>query len=454
MPSSPVSSPQSWSCLAVFNPTLSGGDERRAMDTVLYFYPEDTPDNLKMNHVGLCCAVAGLCETFAETPLETIRTDQGVTALVQPSPDEQVWIAGTVPALYGGHNPIALEIAADHAAAMLRAVLREAYFAFAFRFGSDSFSSRPVVTDFFDRFCRSALPLHAGTNDATALLKSRQPDAIQWLLGMATSHATLTPIEYHVVRSIVASFAARCTSYVLLSEGAVVVSTAGRDVTHACSLLLHVFGNELPSFAAFPADGPGPHWCHVVHCGSSHSFFALCSSSMEDDVARCSAELFMLCDQFKASRIGSPTTLSILSARPRRPQALVSLNFGSRTAFAVEGVKPAMLAALCAPVRALHEQHVPPMEVDTSGGVMMLRRAPMTQAVSRPRSVALDWLDRNNTDLCYLVARDTWIVVRHANRRTIGMLFTDAVSWADIADAVETTTALFFSNSIPFGDAG
>jgi hypothetical protein len=453
-PSSPTNN-SGWSSLAIFDPDRSDGDERRAMETIVYFYPESTPDNLQMNHAGLCLAVAGLSETFSQAPLEMVQTDLGVTALVQPDQGEQLWIACTVPSLYAGPNDAAQDAAADNTAAVLRAMLREAYRAFTFRFGSDAMTnSPPVVRDFFDRFSRTARPLQRNrmADAAAAFVKSDRADAFNWLLGLATCHATLPLGDYHRIRSIVGHFAPRCASYVLFSDGAVIASTAGRDVTHAASLLLSLYGCELPSFAAFPADEPGPHWCHVVHCGKQHSFFAICSESMEDDIARVSAELFVLCDEAKHGRplTMSPTTAGL---KTKRPAAYVSLNFGSRTSYCSDTVKPSIVAALCGHTRSMHDRVVPPVEPDlASGGVMMLRRAPLPVHPARPRASALDWLDTNSLDLCCLVAKDVWMVIRHANRRTVGLLYTDCVSWADISDSVEAMSAAFFHGTLSFGD--
>jgi hypothetical protein len=356
------------------------------------------------------------------------------------------------PQLHGAvlpSNSIGQDIAADRTATMLRVLLREAYSTFAFRFGADALSSPPTVADFFDRFCRRGL--NVGTTDHPLPKSARQQDMITWALGLATSHASLSFHEYHLVRSVVAHAAPKCSSYVLISDRAVVVSTAGRAVTHAALQLLQLYGSELPSFAAFPPDAPGPQWCHVVHCGCQHVFFALCHSSMEDEIGLCAADLFMLCDNLKLAR---PSALSTAMPRAgRRPAAMVSLNFGSKTAWCNDSVKPGLLAAVCGPVLALHERCIPSpdgaLETSTS---MMLRRAPLPAAPTRARPAVLGRIDEHQVDWWCLVAKDTWIVVRHANRRTIGMAFVDSVSWSDIAEAVEATSAVFFHASIPFGD--
>ncbi|RNF09513.1 hypothetical protein TraAM80_02122 [Trypanosoma rangeli] len=84
--------------LCVYCPTLSGGEEERAMDNILFFYPLHLHENAQMNHVGFCIGATCLVERFGATGLlDRIQTSHGTTVLCCPFPN--LWIAvETMPA--------------------------------------------------------------------------------------------------------------------------------------------------------------------------------------------------------------------------------------------------------------------------------------------------------------------------------------------------------------------
>lgn len=85
--------------LSIFNPTLSRGNEERAMDNIIYYYPPADDQNKQMNKVGFCVACACICERFAvrndgKELVDEIQTEGSITVLF--SPQREVWVAAEV----------------------------------------------------------------------------------------------------------------------------------------------------------------------------------------------------------------------------------------------------------------------------------------------------------------------------------------------------------------------
>jgi hypothetical protein len=495
-----------WCSVAVFDPTRCRNKEERALDNVIYFYPHFAPDNLKMNHVGLCIGCASLAENFSDERLGSITTSSAVTSVINPFGD--VWLAATVPVSLteASGSAAAEDVSCERMSTLLRSLLREVYSAFLMRFGADAIQSPPTVEDFFDRFCAGALPLQVAGGSATPdAVAAAAPDRMAWLMGLATRHTALSTAEYHTVLALVSHCLPSCTTYVVVSHGQVLMSTAGMEVTHSVLLLLQLYGAEIPSFAGYLDHGMAESWCHAVHCGNTHHFFAFCDADDEAQVSSCAADVFQLCDRLYAASLkprGPPRS----KAAARGPQChCVSLNFGSRSVrSSIQGSSSpnalAYITSLCGAIRGVHDhfqsdlvnlpQRSSPARVRVPGGAdavaYLLRHfddpraagaaltpqhwlaaavgddpavAPRAADPTRP-----SWFDASPTaeegdedqamDVWWLAARDTWMVVRHADRRTVGMLFVDAISWCDIADEVERTTASAFHNSCAFIEAG
>ena len=164
-----------WQCLCIFDPTRSQGKEDRALDNVLYFWPEAASDNEQMNYVGLCVAVAGLADRFGASGPESLVTDAGVTVLANPAPN--LWLAGTVPlAVVEGlasapaagsgdmPSPKARLLSAGGgpnvgaAEALLGTLLLQSARAFVFRYGAGGLDSPSTLRHYYDRFCAVAAP--------------------------------------------------------------------------------------------------------------------------------------------------------------------------------------------------------------------------------------------------------------------------------------------------------
>ncbi|KAG8348823.1 hypothetical protein TRVL_00347 [Trypanosoma vivax] len=84
----------------IYCPTLSAGREDRAMDNVIFFYPEHTHPNQQMNHVGFCVGTTCLRERFgltmadsvkATVPVQEINLSDSIITLFSPTPE--LWVA-------------------------------------------------------------------------------------------------------------------------------------------------------------------------------------------------------------------------------------------------------------------------------------------------------------------------------------------------------------------------
>ncbi|KEG11153.1 hypothetical protein DQ04_02921000 [Trypanosoma grayi] len=138
--------------LCIYCPSLSGGQETRAMDNILFFYPSHLHANTQMNHVGFCIGVSCLAERFAATgPVNEIHMSHTTVALCCPFPD--LWIA--------------VETAAGYDSSSVVPIVRRGFDVFVLRYGwptvtalvsredaasADAKRSRAALRDFFERF--------------------------------------------------------------------------------------------------------------------------------------------------------------------------------------------------------------------------------------------------------------------------------------------------------------
>ncbi|ESL06550.1 hypothetical protein TRSC58_05774 [Trypanosoma rangeli SC58] len=162
--------------LCVYCPTLSGGEEERAIDNILFFYPAHIHANAQMNHVGFCIGATCLVERFGATGLlDRIQTSHGTTVLCCPYPN--LWIA--------------VETMAAYDSSAVLPVVRRGFEVFVLRYGWSTVAAlvspvggsvgvaepRRVLKSFFEKFAvfLETRVLLTNVHEAVRMARSARP---------------------------------------------------------------------------------------------------------------------------------------------------------------------------------------------------------------------------------------------------------------------------------------
>uniref|UniRef100_A0A6B2L4G8 CCZ1/INTU/HSP4 first Longin domain-containing protein n=1 Tax=Arcella intermedia TaxID=1963864 RepID=A0A6B2L4G8_9EUKA len=83
--------------LFIYNPLKFGLTEETEEEKILFFWPETTPLDTKMNDIGLCEALITFSREFSKVPTSSARTERMIYLLLEPEPGWWVVMAMSNP---------------------------------------------------------------------------------------------------------------------------------------------------------------------------------------------------------------------------------------------------------------------------------------------------------------------------------------------------------------------